>query len=248
MSVEFFKSNEWCSQNGYLTIDCRLFSRYLCELFNRFLGGYHYYQEFKPVIETDKERPIYLQGKEERNLVIISTNKENDYSKKRIVNRDYLGLRYLEPVTIETKSYLTLFSKYPIKLGDSDFLIYFGSYDLSYVKVCLGSIENGIFIPNKFAFPLVSSLRYGNEKEIYDKNPNYSFIEDFMKELFNYKVSNRKPDLDESDMELILLQFGISRKEKREALLRTLRGLKEETTQILLSNSSVESTLKLVNK
>lgn len=242
-NITLSRSDSWYYENGYLTIDLELFGKYLSAIFNRFLGGYYYFQEFTPTIMTDKERPIWQQGKEIKSLAVISPNlydkeSEKNYNKVRVVNMASQQPRYLQAYTLCSKEYPSLFSKAPLKLDEKDYLLYFGDYACKDVKIVLGKVENSEFVPYS-CFEVIGSsgIRYSN--------PQYPFIEEFIRMIFNYRILNQKPNLDQDDMELILEAFGISRKEKLQTIVGLLKVMQEEYTEILLGNNNVENVLKL---
>lgn len=237
------KSSEWYSERGYLIIDLELFTKYLCLIFDKYLGGYHYCQKFTPTVRTDKNRPVWLQGGDRRDLVIISKKGGQDYNKEVVINANDSRSNNLEPFTLSSKENVSLFTKAPIKLDKEDFLIYFGDYDYKRISIDLGFIAQGVFVPNRFERPKIFCLSCGDE--ISYSNPIYPFIEEFMIAIFYYKVNNRKPNIDDEDMELILEQrFGISRKEKRQRLINDLKVIMNEATQLLLNSESVSKILK----
>ena len=131
-----------------------------------------------------------------------------------------------------------MFTKLPIKLDEKDFLLYFGDCSLDKADIILGQIKNSEFIPSNI-FPLEST------SEIIHSKVMYSFVNQFIRVIFNYKVLNKKPNLDDNDMAKILEEFGISRKEKLTQLLEILQSMKTESTQILLGANSIEEALEL---
>lgn len=237
------RPNSWYYENGYLTIDLELFGKNLCAIFNEFLGEYYYFQKFMPTIKTDKERPIWQQGEERKYLAIISPNlydekSSHNYNRFRVVHRPYPRPQYLEAYTLHSREYPSMFSYDPLILDDKDFLLYFGDYSYENVKISLGYIENGQFVPT-------DSLKTKPTLEINHANLQYPFIEDFIKEIFYYKIVNIRPNLDQNDMKLILEEFGISREEKLQTLITILKSIQEEATKRLLESNNVGNILKL---
>lgn len=242
-NISFSKPKSWYFENGYLTIDLELFGKYLCAIFNEYLEGYYYFQKFTPIIATDKERPIWQQGEERKKLAIISPilykdDSDQNYNRARVINTSYPRSQYLQPLTLSSKEQPSLFSKAPLKLAENEFLLYFGDYDFDNVKICLGYIENNQFIPtNAFETSKTTGIEH--------LNPKYSFVEDFITAIFYYKILNKKPILNQRDMELILEKFGINRTEKIQAITELLKFVQEESTAILLRNHNVGRVLKL---
>lgn len=238
MDISLPNSISWYYDNGYLTIDLELFGKNLCAIFTKFLNQFYYFQTFTPTIETDKDRPIWQQGKECRNLVIISPNSYN-YNKVRTIHAASQNSPFMTPFTIYSKDYPSLFSKAPLKLGEKDFLLYFGNYANEDLKISLGDIVNGRFIPTKyFRSP-------GATHEVIYANPDYLFIDEFLKAIFYYKVLNNKPNLNQDDMDLILEELGISKEEKLQSLMILLGNIKEDATKALLESNNVGSILAL---
>lgn len=238
------RPKEWYYNNDYLTIDLELFGPYLCALFNNFLGEYYYFQKFTPTIKTDKERPIWEQGEDRKNLAIITPHLHDEksphnYNRVRVVHFSDFRPPYLPAFTATSKEWPSLFSKAPLKLDEKEFLLYFGDYACENVKIGLGYIEDGQFIPTD-AFK-----RSAPTTEIEHINPAYPFVEDFIRAVFNYKIVNRKPNLNENDMEVILEDFGISRIEKLQTITSLLKNVQEASTEILLGNNNVGDVLKL---
>lgn len=242
-NITLLKNDYWYYRNGYLSIDLELFGRNLCELFNKYLGEYYCFRKFKPTIKTDKERSIWLQGEESKNLAIIrpisyDNIKKRDYNEVKEVNMS-MHQQFVQAYTLYYKESPSAFSKFPLELDEKEFLLYFGKYDYGYVKVSLGDVENGKFIPSDF---FNSNLI---EDGIKFSNIMYPFVQEFIKEIFYYKVINEKPILTQNDMELILEKFEISKKQNICVLVDLLKNIQEESTKILLGSSSAYNILKL---
>lgn len=242
-NIKLSMSESWYYDNGYLTIDLELFGKYLSAVFNRFLGGYYYFQKFTPIIMTDKERPIWKQGKEIKSLAVISPNLygkefEKNYNRVRVVHMSSQQPWSLQAYTLGSKEYPSLFSKLPLELDEKDYLLYFGDYACKDVTIVLGSVKNSEFVPlSRFEVIGSSGIKYSN--------PQYSFIEGFIKAIFNYRILNQKPNLDQDDMESILDNFGINKIEKLQIIVRLLKAIQEESTEILLGNNNVGNVLQL---
>lgn len=235
--------SDWYYDNGYLTISLELFGKYLCAIFNEFLEDYYYFKKFTPTIRTDRERPIWQQGEESKKLAIISPishdeDSQYNYNKVKVVNMAYPKPKYLEAFTLHSKEYPSMFAKSPLNLDEKEFMLYFGNYDFDYVKVYLGHIENCRFVPT-------DRFKNSSAVEIIYSNPIYPFVEEFIKDIFYYKLFNAKPNLDHSDMELILENFGISRKEKLQKMVCLLNNIQNKSTEILLNSNNVGNVLSL---
>lgn len=203
-SIILSRPNSWYSDNRYLTIKLDLFGKCLCVLFNKYLGKNYYFQKFTPTIRTDKNRPIWQQGTERKSLAIISPtlydeNSSQIYNKTRIINMAY-------PRLGTSKQRQSMFTKAPLKLDEKDFLLYFGDYSFDNVEISLGHIENCRFVPN-------DCFKTSSTTEVNHSNLKYPFVEEFINAIFNYKVLNERPQLDDNDMLLILEEFGISKEQ-----------------------------------
>jgi len=241
----------WYYEKGYLTVDLELFGINLCALFNKYLGEHYYFQKFHPKIKTDNNRPIWQQWSETKNLAIISPtlhdeNSNRNYSREEIVYAAHPHPQFLTSYTSYSEEYPSLFTKKPLELDDNDFLLYIGDYSLDNVQVYLGTIKNGIFMPSKVGDGLrvpVTVKSSGNDTIRYN-NPVYPFIEDFMREIFFYKISNKKPVLDQCDMDLILEKFEISKSERMQTLIELLKSIKDQATEKILSSNTVGKMLE----
>lgn len=241
-NITLARTDNWYFENGYLTIDLELFGKYLCDVFNEHLGGHYHFQKFTPTVQTDKNRPIWQQGEEKKNLAIISPilyseDSYLNYNRVRVVPMACPKPQYLESFTSYSKEYPSMFSKAPIKLDEKEFLLYFGDEALENVQICLGHIENGEFVPTDY-------FRTSPTAEIDHTNPIYKFVEDFIKAIFIYKILNRKSKLNESDMDAILEEFGINRIEKLRTVIGILKSIQEDSTEILLKSTLVGKVLK----
>lgn len=244
--------SDWYYENGYLTIDLELFGQNLCALFNKYLGEHYYFQKFYPKIRTDKERPIWQQWSETKSLAIISPtlhdeNSTRNYNEERVVYVAHPHPQFLSSYTSYSEEYPSLFTKEPLELDDKDFLLYFGDHSFDYVKVYLGTIENGIFIPSKVGdyLRVPVTVESSGSDTIHYNNPVYPFIEDFMREIFLYKVSNKKPILDQNDMDLILERFEISKSERIQTIIELLKAVKEQATEELLVSNTIGKVLEI---
>lgn len=243
-NIKLPRTNNWYYENGYLTINLELFGKYLCAIFNEFLEGYYYFQKFTPAVETDKERPIWQQGHEMKNLAIISPilydeNSWDNYNRVRVVHMAYQHPQYLQPFTLHFKKFSSLFSKAPLQLKEKEFLLYFGAHAVENVNISLGYIEDDKFIPTD------SFKKTCSKSEISYLNPEYPFVEEFIKSIFYYKILNKKPILDQRDMEIIIENFGISKEKKLKTIVLLLENIKEESIKIILENNSVGNSFKL---
>lgn len=237
------RPNSLYYENGYLTIDLELFGKYLCVIFNKFLGEQYYFQKFTPTIKTDRERPIWQQGMERKHLAIIGPNlydekSSQNYNREREVHMAYPRSKCLEPFTLYSNEYPSMFSKAPLRLDEKEFLLYFGDYACENLKISLGHVEEGQFVPT-------DSFKTKPTSEINYTNLQYPFIEDFIKEIFYYKIVNIRPNLDQNDMDLILEQFRISKEEKLQTFIEILKSMQEEATERLLEKNHIGNVLKL---
>ncbi len=209
--------------DGYLEIDLELFAKNLCKLFTFYLNENYNFQILETSLETIPERwPIWNQKKEVRKLGIISSK----------IYPSFFARKTLKPY-IKYMGAPTLFELDPLNIDNPNFLLFFDLNEVS--KISLGTIKNGIFIPNDFST---------FSKEVFHSNPNYPFIEKFIKLIFEYKLINKKPIIDQNDMDIILLNFNISREELNQRLINDLKLLEKECHK-KIEETSIKEILTL---
>lgn len=145
---------------------------------------------------------------------------------------------YVESFTSYSKDYPSMFSNAPLKLKEKEFLLYFGNYVFQNVQICLGYIKNSQFVPT-------DCFKTSKTTDIDHTNLVYPFVKDFIETIFYYRLFNKKTVLDQNDMEYILEEFGISRKQKLQTLVKLLKNMEEKSSEILLGNNNVEDVLKV---
>lgn len=241
-ATDLQRSNSWYYEVGYLTMDLELFGKYLSALFSKYLGKDYYFQTFTPTIKTDKDRPIWQQGEETKYLAIIgpklySEDPNKNYSRVREVDIPFSRPHYMSTSTMYSKEYPSMFYYAPLELDEKEFLLYFGNTPCEKVKINLGHVDDGQFVPT-------NSFKVKPKNEVKHSNLPYLFVEDFIRAIFTYKILNKKPVLDESDMELILEEFGISRETKLQELTGIFKSIQKESTEILLSSNNVGNILR----
>lgn len=191
---------KWFENNGFFDIDENIFGNSLSKLFSMKFGKEYYFQILTSTCEA-KPGPVVLYTEHTKYLSIISPIKcGSEYS------------HYVSPHPYRKEHYFdNLFKHFPVKINDGDFLIYFGDYCNRKIK--LGKLKDGNFIPNNFD-PIQDG---GNKDEVKFNNPSYDFVGEFINEIVQYKLNNRKSDITQEDMDIILEQFGV----KKEAEVKT---------------------------
>lgn len=145
-----------------------------------------------------KTRPVVWHTTHTIDLsVISSTQCDIEYS------------HYISPYPFCKEDYFdNLFKHFPVKINNGDFLVYFGNSSKGKIK--LGKLQNSNFVPNNF-----DPIQDGEHRdEVKFNNPFYDFVSDFINTIVQYKLNNRKFDLAQEDMEIILEQFGIKKEFK----------------------------------
>ena len=188
---------KWFEENSFFDIDENIFGNALSTLFSMKFGKDYYFQKLISVCEA-KPGPVVWHTTHISNLSVISpTQYDSEYS------------HYISPYPFSKEHYFdNLFKHFPVKINDSDFLVYFGNY--SKRKIKLGKLQDGNFVPNNFD-PIQD---YEHRDEVKFNNPSYDFVSDFINAIIQYKLNNRKPDITQEDMDVILEQFGIRKDPK----------------------------------
>ena len=222
-------SNKWFKDNGYLTIDSKLFGNNLAQVFSALLHEKYYFNDItSKVIYTN----VPWSSENYRRFMVISKNKYRNYQ---------FNIDTIYPFK-KRDSKETPFTNNPIKLDNDDFLIYFGNtYDKN---ISLGDIKYGKYIPNNYN-PFNSNLYTG---EIIYNNIKINFIEIFMKEIIKYKFKTKKAILSQEDMDIILKEFTFIKKDKMQVLVDLLKQIEIDATNELLKNNTIGKTLKLTKK
>lgn len=223
---------KWFEENGYLSIDKNLLGNNLSYLFSLHFNTKYYFNEiyFTYKGKTDS-RLNYYNIESSRHILLISPQKYNETYNQHFSDYSYRDRDYFD----------TMFKQKPISIKENEYLLYFHYVNKSQIK--LGKVENKEFIPD-INYP----FRDGNGscfKEVNYNNQKFSFIEDFIKAIITYKLNNRKPNLTQKDINIILEQFGITRKNEIHKLISVLKNTNEKTNYILSEINSVGKILKL---
>ena len=187
----------WFEKNGFFDIDENVFGTALSKLFSIKFDKEYYFQRLVSICEA-KPGPIVWHTEHTKYLSIISPIKYgNEYS------------YYVSPYPYRKEHYFdNLFKHFPVKINDSDFLIYFGNYCNRKIKI--GKLQDGKFVPNNF-----DPIQDGeNKDEVRFNNPSYDFVEEFINTIMQYKLNNRKSNITQEDMNIILEQFEVKKEEQ----------------------------------
>lgn len=182
---------KWFFEKKFFEIDEDLFGNSLAKVFTKELGRKYTFQKLDAVRETKGEN--------------ISNHNLNTKYISVISDKEYDGV-YSHNVDItSTKKVNSLFYDDPLIVKENDFLIYFGNY--LYRPIFLGKVDN-----DKISINTFNPIPYSDDRQqiIYNE-VNYPFVKKFINEIINYKLQNRKMKIDESDMDVILSNFGIEK-------------------------------------
>lgn len=188
---------KWFEEKGFFDIDENLFGNALSTLLSAKFDKEFHFQKLISVCEA-KPGPVVWHTTHTIDLsVISSTQYDIEYS------------HYISPYPFCKEDYFdNLFKHFPVKINNGDFLVYFGNSSKGKIK--LGKLQNGNFVPNNF-----DPIQDGEHRnEVKFNNPSYDFVSDFINTIVQYKLNNRKSDLAQEDMEIILEQFGIKKESK----------------------------------
>ena len=132
--------------------------------------------------------------------------------------------------------YDTMFKQKPLSVKDDEYLINFGCQ--SKPKIRLGKVEDEKFIPNTSPF-----CDWEHNKEINYNNQNTDIVEDFIHEIMNYKLSNRKGTLEQEDINKILEKYGISYTSEMQKLANTLKSVNEKAVEAMNKTTKIGKVL-----
>lgn len=229
--IDYIYTNEYYYREGYFTIDLELFGNSLSDVLSKYLNKNYYFQWLEPNLSVNKKMwPTWNQKSESRYMGILSTKVYDKDSFNRVTDLPH----------VEHKNAFTLFSRLPLNIPNKDFLVYFGNYDFKHATVFLGHIDNGKFTPNNFNPFMETSCIH----EVKYQNYKYEVVGSFIEAIVNYKIKNKKPIIDQSDMAIILEDFDISRTRRIENLISILKNIKEDAIKSLEENHSVGESLE----
>ena len=225
---------EWLEENGYFEIDVNLFGNALSMLFTAYLGKKYFYNAVHIQYEGKSECKLdYYDKIESRTLFLLSTEEHQGYN---TINFDAEEIPYTRSKRVDS-----MFKEKPISLKDDNYLIDFGSYTFNDCKkIKLGTVEDDKFIPNTSPFN-----DFDHETEINYNNQNVDLVEDFICEIMNYKLTNRKATLEQEDMNKILEKYGISYTNEMNKLINTLKNVNAKAIDTMTRTNQIGKVLCL---
>ncbi len=217
----------WFEEHGYFEIDVDVFGNALSALFTAYYGERYYYNKSDFSYEG-KTRPglNYNNVIHSRCMFLLSPTKYQKNIKRFFSEHPYRDRNYFD----------SMFKQKPISINEEDYLINFGHP--SNPKIKLGKVEQGKFIPSTYPFNDVS-----HREEINYNNSNFDIVEDFIIEIMSYKLSNRKANLDQNDMNAILEKYGISYIDEVNKLINVLKNTNEKALDTLSRNNQIGKVL-----
>lgn len=228
LTTKYYKPS-WYDKEGYLDIDMKVFGEGLSCLFTYNLDYPCFYSEIFYEYEGKTRAELnYHNVHDSRYLSVIAPKQ---YAKT--VRREFNDSRAYRPRT----EYDTMFKQKPLRLIDEAYLLSFSTVKKD--KIRLGEIVNGEFVP-AYISPIKDA---SNKDEVEYVDPGFSFIQEFMTVIMNYKLKNRKPNITMEDMYIILGQYGIERRAYLESLARVLKNAHDKAMTTLAETNSVGMTL-----
>ena len=104
----------------------------------------------------------------------------------------------------------------------------------------LGKIDDENFVPNTIPFN-----DFDHKAEINYNNQNIDLVEDFIFEIMNYKLSNRKATLEQEDMNKILEKYGISYTDEMNKFINALKNVNEKAIDTMTRTNQIGKVLCL---
>ena len=220
---------KWFEENGYFEIDVDLFGNALASLFTYYFGEKYFYNKVSVSYEGKSRVGLnYNDIIQSRNMFLLSTKHYQKNSKIFFSEHPYRNRNYFD----------SMFKQKPILITEKDYLINFGY--LSNPKIKLGEVENKSFIPNIIPFN-----DFDHKNEINYNNQNIDLVEDFISEIMDYKLSNRKAKLEQEDINKILEKYGISYIDEMRKFVNVLKNVNEKTIDTMLKANKVGKVLTL---
>jgi hypothetical protein len=230
----FIQIGEWLEEQGYFHINTKLFGEALAILASKELGLNYKYQE-KIILYKTSNFTEYRKF-----ISILSPEEYYDYYKKWDSEYSFR----------KASRFDTIFSKNPIVLKENEILLYSGDSgysspqspfissafppNLQLVWFYYGDGFDHKFHLNNFSY--FQDVKY--------ENANYDLIQRFVIAIMNYKLQNRKPNLTEEDMEIILRDFGFKREDESQKFTRVLSNIRANAINALAMNNQVGKVLK----
>ncbi len=220
---------EWFEKNGYFEIDIDLFGNALSQLFTAYFGKRYFYNKVNVNYEGKSRYGLQYNDRiHSRNMFLLSTKEYQKISRIFFSEYPYSEKQYFD----------SMFKQKPISVNDEDYLIHFG-YS-SNPKIKLGKFEDEKFVPRITPFN-----DFDHETEINYNNQNVDLVEDFILEIMNYKLANRKATLEQEDMNKILEKYGISYTNEINKLINTLKNVNAKAIDTMTRTNQIGKVLRL---
>lgn len=220
---------KWFEENGYFEIDADTFGNALSALFTAYLGKRYYYNEMY-ISYGGKSRCglNYTDIHHSRYMLLLSPKEHKKSIKYLFSEHPYRNKGYND----------SMFKRKPISVNDDDYLINFSHVNIPKIK--LGTVDSEKFIPNTAPFndwSLTEEINYNNQ--------NTDIVEDFICEIMDYKLTNRKATLEQEDMNKILEKYGISYTDEMQKLASTLECVKEKAIDTMCKTTQIGKVFSL---
>jgi len=220
---------KWFEENGYFEIDIDLFGNALSQLFTAYFGTRYFYNKVSVSYEGKSRYGLkYNDRIQSRNMFLLSTKEYQKINKIFFSKYPYRERQYFD----------SMFKQKPISVKDEDYLINFG-YS-SNPKIKLGEFEDEKFVPSTTPFN-----DFDHKTEINYNNQNVDLVEDFIFEIMNYKLANRKATLEQEDMNKILEKYGISYTDEMNKFINTLKNVNEKAIDTMTRTNQIGKVLCL---
>lgn len=220
---------KWFEENGYFEIDVDLFGNALSVLFSAYFGKKYFYNTISFTYEgKSRYWANYNDIFHSRYIFLLSTKEYKKSWKRFFSEYPYRERQYFD----------SMFKQKPISVKDEDYLINFG-HSIN-PKIKLGKIEDEKFVPNTIPFN-----DFDHKTEINYNNQNIDLVEDFIFEIMNYKLSNRKAILEQEDMNKILEKYGMNYTDEMSKFINVLKNVSEKAIDTMTRTNQIGKVLSL---
>lgn len=224
---------EWFEEKGYFEIDLDLFGNALSALFTAYFKERYYFNKINYRYEGKSRVGLtYNDIYHSRYMFLLSPKEYQKNITTLFSEHPYQDKYYSD----------SMFRQKPLFVNEDEYLINFGCF--STPKIKLGEVVKGKFIPNT-TYPFNDA---SHRREINYNNEQFDIAGDFINEIMNYKLQNRKANLNQEDMNIILEKYGISYTDEMNRLVTALKNTNEKVVETLSKNNQIGKVLKLENK
>jgi len=224
----FIEIGEWLMEQGYFHINSEMFGKTLAGITSKKLGIDYKYQEKPICYKTPEYYGCKRFDKHYKFISVLSPVEYGEFYKEKTFQYSFR----------KKDDFDTVFKKNPVNLREDEIILYsdikFFPEETQLVWFFYGNDSDHTFHLNDFSF--FPEIKHQNEK--------YGFIHEFVIAILDYKLKNKKPKLNDTDMEIILKNLGINRDEENQRLIDVLRNIRDNAINTLISNNQVGKTLK----